>query len=95
MSIALAPKPTAPTNEELFALIQSLKAENDALKARAATSRPIGFKVTEKGGVAMYGLGRFPVTLYASQWDALLAHVDALRAFLTAHRSELATKDQA
>jgi len=43
----------------------------------------------------MYGLGRFPVTLYSSQWDALLAHVDALRAFLTAHRSELATKDQA
>ena len=50
------------------------------------------FKVGAKGGVSVYGLGRFPVTLYASQWDALIAALPDLQRFLDAHRSELAMR---
>ena len=49
-------------------------------------------RVGVKGGVSVYGLGRFPVTLYASQWDALLAQADAIKAFIGQKRVELAVK---
>jgi len=71
--------------------IAKLQADNAAL--RHASDRKLSCKVTDKGGVSVYGLGRFPVTLYASQWDKLLAGTDMIRAFLTANRSLLSTKD--
>lgn len=61
--------------------------------AEKATERKITLKVTDKGGVSMYGLGRFPVTLYASQWDKLIANIDAIRAFVETNRALLSTKD--
>ena len=71
--------------------IAKLQADNAALRAKS--DRAITCKVTEKGGVSVYGLGRFPVTLYASQWDKLLAGADMIRAFLNANRALLSTKD--
>jgi hypothetical protein len=77
--------------------VAQLKAENEALKARNAHRAPgLSFKVSEKGGVSVYGLGRFPVTLYREQWERLLApeQVEALRAFIVAHVDQLKTKGE-
>ena len=62
-----------------------------ALAAKPATK--LTYKVGEKGNVCVYGLGRFPVTLYASQWERLLSEADAIKAFITANASKLARKD--
>ena len=80
-------------NATLLAQIEALKAENAKLAAKAAARSTIKFKVSEKGAVSVYGLGRFPVTLYRSQWDRLVANVDGLKAFIAAHASELTSKD--
>jgi len=50
-------------------------------------------KVSQKGAVSVYGLGRFPVTLYASQWDKLLAQSEEIKSFINEHASELASKE--
>jgi len=77
---------TQPTVEQLLARIAQLEAD----KAKASK---VHFKVGEKGGVSVYGINsRFPVTLYAEQWDRLFAHEPELKAFIKAHRSELTTK---
>ena len=74
--------------------LQQLLAENAALKAAAAAKvKSITFKVSEKQACSVYGLGRFPVTLYKGQWDKLIAALPALQAFLAAHSSEFSTKD--
>ncbi len=52
----------------------------------------ISFKVSEKAAVSVYGLGRFPVTLYLEQWETLLAHIGELREFIEANKSRLKTK---
>ena len=78
------------SEEELKAELERLKAENQALKARA--DRPASIKVSEKGGVSVYGLGRFPVTLYQEQWSKLLEMADELRAFIREHQAELKKK---
>lgn len=62
-------------------------------KYQASAKRRVTLKVTEKGGVSLYGLGRFPVTLYKSQWMRLLDEVDAIREFIVANDALLATKD--
>src|SRR6185369_6616455 len=74
-------------DDALHAEMERLKAENAALKAQA--TRGISMKVSEKGGVSVYGLGRFPVTLYKEQWTKLLDLADDIRAFSKAHDSEL------
>jgi hypothetical protein len=74
------------TKEQLVALIAAMKAD-------AATPQRLTIKRSEKGAVCVYGLGRFPVTLYASQWERLLTDADRIRAFITANRATLATKD--
>jgi hypothetical protein len=78
--------------EALQAQLAALVEENTKLKA--AKSNGHGFKVTAKGGVSMYGLGRFPVTLYNSQWLALIDRIPDLQAFLTANADKLATKGE-
>ena len=78
--------------ETLQAELERLRAENAALKSRA--NKEISFKVSEKGGVSVYGLGRFPVTLYKEQWWKLLEKADNIRAFITEHEAELKTKEQ-
>lgn len=79
-------------NEALLAQIAQLQAENDRLKAGKAPKTSL--KVSAKGGVSLYGLGRWPVTLYASQWEALLAKADTIKAFIAEHRKELAVKGE-
>src|ERR1700704_3492379 len=64
------------------------------LEGRLTKGSSLSFKVSEKGGVSVYGLGRFPVTLYLEQWDALLSHAAELREFIEANKSRLKTKDQ-
>jgi hypothetical protein len=64
------------------------------LEQRLAKGGTISFKVSEKGAVSVYGLGRFPVTLYVEQWENLLSHVNELREFIEANRSKLKTKEQ-
>jgi len=61
------------------------------LEAKLAGQKPAGleFKVGEKGGASVYGLGRFPVTLYYEQWVRLLEHADQLRAFLEKNKGKL------
>jgi hypothetical protein len=74
----------------------------DELKAKLAElekqvqGRPRGtldYKVSEKGGVSVYGLGRFPVTLYYEQWTRLLDQADQIRAFMEDNKSRLKMKD--
>ena len=62
------------------------------LEGQLAKGSSISFKVSEKGAVSVYGLGRFPVTLYVEQWTTLLSNVDRLKAFIEANRSKLKTK---
>jgi len=79
------------SDEQLKAELDRLRAENEALKSR--TSRGVSMKVSEKGGVSIYGLGRFPVTLYKEQWTKLLAMADDIRAFIKENESKLKSKD--
>ena len=79
--------------KDLQAQIAKLAAENEALKAKVESRQRVSLKVTDKGGVSMYGLGRFPVTLYRSQWEVLLKHGDDVLAFIAANANRLATKD--
>jgi len=72
--------------------LNRLRAENEALKAKVNKASPFGMKVGAKGGVSIFGMGRFPVTLYAQQWQRLLARSADILAFIEAHKSELATK---
>jgi hypothetical protein len=67
-----------------------LRTENDALKAR--TRRGTYLKVSDKGGVSVYGLGRFPVTLYQEQWLKLLDMTDEIRVFIRENADRLKTK---
>ena len=76
--------------DDVQAELERLKAENAALKAQA--TRGISIKVSEKGGVSVYGLGRFPVTLYTEQWAKLLDLADDIRSFSKAHDGELKAK---
>lgn len=78
-------------DEDVQEELERLRAENQALKA---SGRPgsISFRVSEKGAVSVYGLGRFPVTLYQEQWDKLLAAADDLRKFIEANREHLKKK---
>lgn len=79
-------------DDDVQAELERLRAENAALKARG--SRGVSLKVSEKGGVSVYGLGRFPVTLYKEQWAKLLDMADEIRAFIKAHDHELKAKPQ-
>ena len=78
------------TDEEMKAELERLRAENEALKARS--NKPVSMKVSEKGGVSVYGLGRFPVTLYQEQWLKLLDMADEIRSFIKENASRLKKK---
>jgi hypothetical protein len=75
---------------DLQAELERLKAENEALKAK--TSRATSIRVSEKGAVSVYGLGRFPVTLYKEQWLKLLDMTEAIRRFIAENEANLKTK---
>jgi hypothetical protein len=80
------------SDEDLKAELERLRKENESLKQGAV--RGVSLKVSEKGGLSVYGLGRFPITLYKEQWAKLLDLSDQIRAFLAEHDSELKTKGQ-
>ncbi len=77
-----------PTREELMAQIEELKQKAEGRKKGA-----LEFRVGEKGGVSVYGLGRFPVTLYYEQWVRLLDMSKELREFLEENKHKLKLKD--
>lgn len=81
----------ADTEDELRAELERLKAENEALKGRS--EKGLTLKVSQKGAVSVYGLGRFPVTLYKEQWGRLLEVTDEIRAFIKEHEAELKSKN--
>jgi ribosome-interacting GTPase 1 len=79
------------TEEELKAELAKLKAENEALKAR--TSKGISLKVSEKGAVSVYGMGRFPVTLYKEQWLKLIDMGEDIKRFIQENNDKLKAKE--
>ena len=78
-------------HEDLQAELERLRAENTALKRTSA--KGLSFKVSEKGALSVYGLGRFPVTLYKEQWNRLLDTAEDIRAFIVANEPNLKTKE--
>jgi hypothetical protein len=80
-------------SNDTTAELERLRAENERLKKTA--SRGISLKVSEKGGVSVYGLGRFPVTLYKEQWTKLLDLADDIRSFIRDNDQSLKSKDTA
>ncbi len=77
-----------PTYEELKARLAELE------KQGSRRTASLEFRVGEKGGVSVYGLGRFPVTLYYEQWVRLLDATDKLRQFLEENKAKLKLKGQ-
>jgi hypothetical protein len=80
------------SDDDLKAELERLRRENAALKKGASSS--VRMKVSEKGAVSIYGLGRFPVTLYKEQWLKLLEMADDIRVFIAENESQLKAKDQ-
>ena len=79
------------TEEEMKAEIDRLKAQNEAL-VKSSSAR-VSLKVSQKGGVSVYGLGRFPVTLYKEQWEKLLAMAESIKAFIAENDHLLKKKE--
>ena len=79
------------SDEAMKAELERLRAENAALKKGGSSG--IRMKVSEKGVVSIYGMGRFPVTLYKEQWLRLLDMSADIRAFIAANETQLKTKD--
>jgi hypothetical protein len=79
------------SDDEMKAELERLRSENAALKKGAAPSARM--KVSEKGAVSVYGMGRFPVTLYKEQWLRLLGMADEIRAFIAENDSKLKAKE--
>jgi hypothetical protein len=80
---------TEPSYEELKARLADLEKQVETKKRSGAME----FRVSEKGGVSVYGLGRFPVTLYYEQWTKLLNAVPDLKAFIEENKSKLKLKE--
>jgi hypothetical protein len=78
--------------EDIHSELERLRAENEALKQKRNTS--VSMKVSEKGAVSVYGLGRFPVTLYQEQWTKLLALADEIKTFIEENKSKLKAKGE-
>ena len=78
------------SDEEMKAELERLRNENASLKKGAATG--ISMKVSEKGGLSVYGMGRFPITLYKEQWLKLLDMSDAIRSFIAENDAALKAK---
>ena len=78
------------SDDDMKAELERLRQENAALKK--GTAAGLRLQVSEKGGVSVYGLGRFPVTLYKEQWLRLLGMTDEIRAFIAANEAKLKSK---
>jgi hypothetical protein len=80
------------SDKDLQSELERLRAENEALKQGRRTGS-VALKVSEKGAVSVYGLGRFPVTLYQEQWLKLLAMADEIKQFIEENRGRLKVKE--
>jgi hypothetical protein len=79
-------------SEDMKAELERLRAENASLK-KAPSRGTLSLKVSEKGGLSLYGMGRFPVTLYKEQWTKLLGYSDEIKKFIEENDSRLKTKE--
>lgn len=80
-------------NADLAAVVKQMREENEKLKAQLAAKAPrTSLKVSAKGAVSLYGMGRFPVTLYAEQWAKVLGMSEEILTFVADHKAELSTK---
>ena len=84
-----------PTGTSLQQELIRLQAENAALKAAKSAPKSLSIKVSEKGAISIYGLGRFPVTLYRTQMERLIGHVPQIEAFIAANVAKLTVKEEA
>lgn len=90
-TVTVTPEEQAKMVADLLAQVEALKAQNEALvKAKVAG---LSYKVSEKGALSVYGMGRFPVTLYKSQWETLFANREGIEAFLKSNAHLLSTKE--
>lgn len=80
-------------SEDMKAELERLRAENEALKNKKSTQGTLSMKVSEKGALSVYGMGRFPVTLYKEQWIKLLSISEELKKFIADNESRLKTKE--
>ena len=80
-------------SQDLKEEIERLKAENEALKNKKGASGTLSMKVSEKGALSVYGMGRFPVTLYKEQWLKLLSIAEELKTFIKENEGRLKTKE--
>ena len=80
-------------SEDLRAELERLKKENEALKTKKPSRGTMSMKVSEKGALSVYGLGRFPVTLYKEQWQKLLAISEEIKKFIEENDDQLKTKE--
>jgi hypothetical protein len=80
-------------SEDMKAELERLKAENEALKKAKPERGTLSMKVSEKGALSIYGMGRFPVTLYKEQWLKLLGIADEIKSFIKENDSRLKTKE--
>jgi hypothetical protein len=78
------------TEEDLERELERLRKENEALKKGSSAGV---LKVSPKGGVSVYGMGKYPVTLYKEQWIKLLNMADEIRAFIAENEAKLKTKE--
>lgn len=83
----------AETVQELKARLAAAEQRAKIAEEKLATKRVISFKVSEKGALSVYGLGRFPVTLYIGQWERLIAAVPALQTFASENAGGLSRKE--
>lgn len=77
-------------DEDLKSELERLRAENEALKR--SSSKGLSLRVSEKGAVSVYGLGRFPVTLYKEQWLRLIDMSDDIKSFISQNETQLKSK---
>jgi hypothetical protein len=80
-------------SEDIKAELERLKAENAALKNKQSSRGALTMKVSEKGALSVYGMGRFPVTLYKEQWIKLLGIADQIQTFIKENEDQLKTKE--
>jgi hypothetical protein len=80
-------------SEDIKAELERLRAENEALKNKKSSAGALSMKVSEKGALSIYGMGRFPVTLYKEQWLKLLGIAEDIKKFIGENDSRLKTKE--
>ena len=80
-------------NEDMKTELERLRAENEVLKNKKSGSGTLSMKVSEKGALSVYGMGRFPVTLYKEQWLKLLNIAGEIKKFIEENEAKLKTKD--